>query len=88
MRKGKIENVPSGFREGLNGRMEEVEKVGNLMTWLSGLPWVQAPKWAIWSDPVKPGQTKSRRKQGFDRQTAVACQASARSPKFALTSVL
>ena len=59
MRKGKIEKVPSGIREGLNGRMEQVEKLGNLMTGLNGHPCVQAPKRPLWSNPVKPSQTWS-----------------------------
>jgi hypothetical protein len=83
MRNGKVAAWPSGFPDWLNARMERGEEEGKLMTWLKCLPGAQAPFGPLGqaqSSPVKPGQAKSKRKQGFDRQTTaglrnfVTCQ--------------
>jgi hypothetical protein len=58
-----------GLVEGANGAGEEE---GKLMTWLKGLPGAQAPFGPFGqtqSNLVKLGQTQTKRKEGFDRQT-------------------
>ena len=62
MRNGKVAARPSGFPDCLKARMERGEEEGKLMTWLKGLPGTQAAFGPF-------GQTESKRKQGFDRQT-------------------
>ena len=58
MRNGKSATRPSASRDEWKGRMESMEKVGNLMTWPNGLRRGSGPHPAIW---VKPGQTWSNR---------------------------
>ena len=80
MRNGKVAARPSGFPDCLkapDGAGEEEEK---LMTWPKGSSRCSGPVRPFWSNPVKPGQTWSKRKQGFDRQATaglrnfVTCQ--------------
>ena len=62
MRNGKVAAWPSGFPDWLKVRIGAGEEEGELMTWLKGLPGVQAPFGPFGqaqSSLVKPNQTKS-----------------------------